>query len=296
MHREYHEGLLNGQPQPALGFANVTVEFGGSSKQLRRKAVGPVTFTIPAQTFVSVVGPSGCGKSTLLNVASALLSPSEGRVYRRGELVTAIDPRVAYVTQESSLLPWAKVLDNVTLPLLLAGVPKSEREERAREWLYRVGLRDCETLYPGQLSGGMQKRCSIARAFVTQPEILLMDEPFGSLDAITRLSIHQELLQLCDVLVPAVLFVTHDISEAIVLSDTIIVMTGSPGTVCAEVCVEFPRPRQARDVMNAPEAGALARRIWSLLEANVGADRKLPEDILPTPQPERLYDLSGGKG
>lgn len=258
-------GATDNEPAAALEFSEVTVEFGAAAKGTLRKALGPVSFTVPARTFVSVVGPSGCGKSTLLNLASDLLAPSAGHVYRRGELVTSIDPRVAYVTQESTLLPWMKVLDNVALPLQLAGVTRREREQRAREWLQRVGLGECEKLYPGQLSGGMQKRCSIARAFVAEPEILLMDEPFSSLDAITRATIHEALLKLCEVLEPAVLFVTHDISEAIVLSDRIVVMTTGPGTVRAVLPVNIPRPRHVVEEMNRAETTTMARGIWSLL-------------------------------
>lgn len=187
--------MSNNQRAPhseALRFDHVTLEFPGS----RRPAIEDVSFQVERGRFVAVIGPSGCGKSTILNLAAGLLAPTLGRVHFDGEPVTGVNSEAAYVTQQANLLPWLSVRANIGLALKFRKVPKDEREERVAHWVKVVGLTGFEDHYPRELSGGMQKRCAIARALIYNPSIVLMDEPFGPLDAITRLKLQQDLLNL----------------------------------------------------------------------------------------------------
>jgi NitT/TauT family transport system ATP-binding protein len=254
---------------PALSFANASVAFARQSPGQTYVAVSDATFDVPREGFVAVVGPSGCGKSTLLNLAAGLLSPSTGLVHCFGRRVTGVDRRVGYITQDANLLPWLTVLDNVALPLKLAGIGRAEREERARDWIERVGLGGFERFFPMQLSGGMQKRCSIARTLVYGPDVLLMDEPFGPLDAMTRIQLQQELLALWERDRKAVLFVTHDLAEAIALADTIVVMTHRPGRIKAVVPVPLPRPRDVGAIHAVPGFGELFGELWELFKSEI---------------------------
>ncbi len=236
-----------------------------------RTAVQEVDLSIAQNSFVSIVGPSGCGKSTLLNVVSGLIGPSRGTVRCLGEPVSGVDLRVGYVTQDSNLLPWLTVMANVALPLKFAGVAdKKEREQRARFWLERVGLSAWADHYPRQLSGGMQRRCAIARSFIYGPQVLLMDEPFGAVDAMTRVVLQQELLDLWEREPKTILFVTHDLGEAIALSDAVVVMTGAPGRVRAVVDVELKRPRNVAGVVEEAEFAELHNRLRAYLEEDPG--------------------------
>lgn len=206
-------------------------------------AVDGVSFEIGEGAFTSIVGPSGCGKSTLLKIIGGLLAPSKGRVHHLGLEPGQKRPSLGMVFQEAVLLPWRTVLQNVVLPLEIAGSPRESAETRAREMISLVGLAGFEKSYPSELSGGMQQRASIARSLVHDPRLLLMDEPFGALDAMTRESMANELQRIWAQSRKTVIFITHSIAEAVFLSDQIIVMSGRPSRIVEIVDVRLPRPR-----------------------------------------------------
>jgi NitT/TauT family transport system ATP-binding protein len=249
----------------ALRFEQVTLEFSGS----RRPAIRDVAFTVGQGKSVAVIGPSGCGKSTILNLAAGLLAPTWGEVYYGGEPVTGVNSDAAYVTQQANLLPWLTVRANIGLALKFRKVPREEREERIARWIKLVGLTGFENHYPRELSGGMQKRCSIARALIYAPSIVLMDEPFGPLDAMTRLKLQQELLNLWDEQRGTLVFVTHDLNEAIYLADEVIVMSGGPGTVRRILSVPFARPRSIGSLVESPEFAELYNDLWSMFKSEL---------------------------
>jgi len=195
--------------------------------------------------FVSVLGPSGCGKTTLLNIISGLFKPEAGKLYLNGEEVANGQGQVAYMQQKDLLLPWRTALDNAALGLELQGTSKEVSRQEARELFERFGLRGFERRYPQELSGGMRQRVALIRTLLTKKELLLLDEPFGSLDAMTRSVLHSSLLQLWQDFKKTILFVTHDLEEAILLSDRIYVFTARPAQVKAIIEVPLPRPRQS---------------------------------------------------
>ncbi len=207
------------------------------------RALDRVDFTVAAGEFVALLGPSGCGKSTLLNLVAGFEPLTEGRLTFDGGGVSRPGPDRGVVFQEASLMPWLTVWDNVVFGPQVQKVPRSEYEPRAREMLRLMGLEQFHQALPVQLSGGMRQRVGIARALVMQPKALLMDEPFGALDAQTRLSMQELLLDVWQTLKTTVLFVTHDIDEAILLADRICVMTSRPGRITREIPVDLPRPR-----------------------------------------------------
>ena len=220
-------------------------------------ALDGIDFDIASREFVGIVGPSGCGKSTLLRCVGGLIAPSVGEVRIGGDVVTEPDPRIGYVFQQAVLLPWRRVLDNVMLPFEISGRATTENRAKALEVLEMVGLSEYLNHRPGELSGGMQQRVSVARALVVEPSILLMDEPFGALDAQTRDSMNVELLRIWHESQTTVVFVTHDIGEALFLSDRVMVMSVRPGRVQDVIDVALPRPRTFTEV----EAD---ERFWTL--------------------------------
>ena len=209
------------------------------------KALGGISFSVDQGEFVSIVGPSGCGKSTLMRCLSGLMAPTSGNVSMEGETVTAVPKDLTLVFQDysRSLYPWLRVADNVEFPLKGRGLPKAERQERVGQALADVGLTGHETKYPRQLSGGMQQRVAIARALAYQPAMLLMDEPYASVDAQTRESLEDMLLDVWDRRNKTVLFVTHDIDESVYLADRVLVLSKGPSQVIADLAVDIPRPR-----------------------------------------------------
>ena len=210
------------------------------------QALLPLDLAVHEGEFVTLLGPSGCGKSTLLKMVAGLLQPSAGRVLLWGQPLAAVSPaqrRLGFVFQDATLMPWASVLTNVRLPLDLAGVPRSEADARVRTALAGVGLARFEAALPRELSGGMQMRVSIARGLVTEPTLLLMDEPFGALDEITRNRLDADLLALWKARGLTVLFVTHSIHEAVFLSTRVLVMAARPGRIVADVAINEPFPR-----------------------------------------------------
>ena len=212
------------------------------------QALLPVNLTVQEGEFITLLGPSGCGKSTLLKMVAGLLAPSDGRLLLWRKPVQQIEStghRLSFVFQEATLMPWASVMTNVRLPLDLAGVPRAQAEARVREALKMVGLEKFETNLPRELSGGMQMRVSIARGLVTEPTLLLMDEPFGALDEITRNRLDSDLLDLWQARKLTVIFVTHSIYEAVYLSNRVVVMAARPGRIVDEVVIDEPYPRSA---------------------------------------------------
>lgn len=249
----------------ALRFERVGLEFPGS----HRPAIEDVSFQVGRGKFVAVIGPSGCGKSTILNLAAGLLAPTEGEVYFGGERVTAVNSEAAYVTQQANLLPWLSVKGNIGLALKFRKVAKEEQDERIARWVRLVGLTGFEDHYPRELSGGMMKRCAIARALIYDPSIVLMDEPFGPLDAITRLKLQQELLNLWEEQHGTLVFVTHDLNEAIYLADEVVVMSSGPGSVRRVLPVPFERPRSIGSLVDSPEFAELYTDLWSLFQSEL---------------------------
>jgi ABC-type nitrate/sulfonate/bicarbonate transport system ATPase subunit len=230
--------------QAAISFAQVWKSFSASDGS-PLEVLHDVSFDVPSGQIVAILGPSGSGKSTLLNMAAGLLQPDRGRVILRGQETTgAVDwSRVGYMFQDDRLLPWRVAVKNVSLALEAGSVPAPERKERARAGLALVGLADFAETYPHQLSGGMRSRVALARSLVTEPDILLMDEPFSRLDAQTRGAMHRELLRIQELRRMTILFVTHDVEEAVVLADHIVVLSARPGRVRQRVAVPFGHPR-----------------------------------------------------
>jgi NitT/TauT family transport system ATP-binding protein len=219
--------------------------------------------------FCAVVGPTGCGKSTTLSLITGLAAPSAGAVRIGGKPVTGIDPRIGFVFQADAVFPWKSVLENVAAGPLYRGERKARAYERAMEWIRRVGLVRFEHHYPHQLSGGMRKRVALAQTFINEPEILLMDEPFSALDVQTRTLMQDELLQLWSANGASVVFVTHDIEEAIALADKVFVLTSGPATVKASYDIDLPRPRDVAQARYTPRFIELSRQIWSDLRSEV---------------------------
>jgi NitT/TauT family transport system ATP-binding protein len=234
-------------------------------------AIEDLTFDVRAGEFISIVGPSGCGKTTALRIMDALVSSDGGRVVINGTAVTEPRPECGFIFQDFGLYPWRTVAANVEFGLELRGMDAVERREQARSYIDLVGLKGFERHYPHQLSGGMQQRVGIARTLAIKPEILLMDEPFGSLDALTRRIMQFELLRILDSQNPTTaVFVTHDLEEALLLSDRVLVMTRRPGRCKEIVDVPFERPR-TDVVVDSPEFIELRRHLWeSLREEQTG--------------------------
>ncbi|MDQ0394363.1 ABC transporter ATP-binding protein [Labrys monachus] len=255
-----------------VDFQSVGVKFKATGGHGDVLALDDVSLTLAEGEFVSLVGPSGCGKSTLLRVAADLLAPSSGRATVAGQSPKAARLRrdIGFVFQDSALLEWRTILANVMLPLELQGVRHAEREKRALELIRLVGLAGFERAYPRQLSGGMRQRASIARAMSTAPKVLLMDEPFGALDQITRDRLNMELLELSQRQRMTVLFVTHSIREAILLSDRVVVMSPRPGRIRSILAIDLARPRHLA-VRNDPKFIALAQEGLAELEGGFEA-------------------------
>ncbi|MFE4950105.1 ABC transporter ATP-binding protein [Leifsonia sp. NPDC056665] len=233
-------------------------------------AIRDVTLTVEPGQFCAIVGPTGCGKSTTLAQVSGLERPSGGSVSVGGRIVDGITSGVSYMFQADSLFPWKTVLANVMIGPTLLGTPKKEATALAMDWLRRVGLAGFEDRYPHQLSGGMRKRVAMAAALINNPRILLMDEPFGALDVQTKAIMQTELLTLWEELRPSVLFITHDLDEAVALSDRVVIMTSSPGTVKDIFDIDLPRPRgNVQEIRHEEKFLDIQGRIWESLRDEV---------------------------
>lgn len=250
--------------QPAIAFRGVAKRFPNYT------AVESIDLTVQAGTFLSVVGPSGCGKSTLLNIAAGLMSPSGGVIEIFGQPLGGINRKAGYMFQQDALLPWKTVLGNILLGPTLARVDAQQAAESARNWIRRVGLEGFADHYPHQLSGGMRKRAAMAQTWITNPQIILMDEPFGALDVHTRLRMETEILTLWAETKKTVMFVTHDLEEAISLSDEVVVLSAGPASrVVGRYSVDLERPRNLIDIKTDPRFTAIYGSIWRDLRTEV---------------------------
>ncbi|MFI1093710.1 ABC transporter ATP-binding protein [Streptomyces sp. NPDC020917] len=273
---------------PGTGAAapsNARIEISGLTKRFLTPAgevftaLQGVSFTVEPGQFCAVVGPTGCGKSTTLSMVSGLDRPSEGSVRVGGREVNGITDGVSFMFQTDALLPWKTVLGNVLMGPVFRKVPKQQAQTSARDWLRRVGLAGFEDRYPHQLSGGMRKRVAMAAALINEPRILIMDEPFGALDVQTKAIMSTELLSLWEQIRPSVVFITHDLDEAVALADRVVVMTSGPGSVKAVFDIDLPRPRgSVQEIRFQPRFIELQQQIWETLREEV----------------ERAYALTAG--
>ena len=258
---------------PALALEDVTCRFAGRDGGAPYTAVASTTLRVAAGEFVSVVGPTGCGKSTLLNVAAGLLAPSSGVVDIYGERLVAangVNRRAGYMFQADALMPWRTGIDNVIAGLEFRGVSRAEARRQGDDWLRRVGLAGFGDRYPHQMSGGMRKRLALAQTLILSPDILLMDEPFSALDVQTRQLMENELLALWAEDRKSVLFITHDLEEAIALSDRVVVLSAGPGThPIGDFRIDLPRPRDVSEIRMTPAFLALHKEIWSAMKEEV---------------------------
>jgi NitT/TauT family transport system ATP-binding protein len=254
---------------PAIELRGVTKRFTTPSGSVYT-ALKDLDIQVAPGEFCAIVGPTGCGKSTTLTLISGLERPSVGHVTVHGENVSGITPGVGFVFQTDAVLPWKSVLDNVAIGPRFRGTPKAKANLAARDWLRRVGLAGFEDRFPHQLSGGMRKRVALAQSLINEPAILLMDEPFSALDVQTRAIMSNELLSLWDLTRPAVVFVTHDLEEAIALADKVVVLTAGPGgTVKATFDIDLPRPRVVQEIRFEPRFVDLYHQIWEALRSEV---------------------------
>ncbi len=237
----------------------------GKTSSIPLAVLGPLTFSIAAGEFVCLVGPSGCGKSTLIRVLAGLLAPTQGEALLDNQPIQTPSRRVALMFQDANLMPWRSVIDNIALPLELAGVSKDERHDAAARLLPRLGLSEFALAYPGELSGGMAQRVALGRVLIQRPDVLLLDEPFGALDALTREQVSADLLNLWTQERQTVLMVTHDINEAVLLADRVLVMSRRPGQIRADIRVNLPRPRSLSDTYRA-DFGEIAQQVRAQIE------------------------------
>jgi NitT/TauT family transport system ATP-binding protein len=237
-------------------------------------ALETIDLTIERGEFVTLVGPSGCGKSSLLTLVSGLSAPSAGRIRINGRGISGTDRDVGFITQQDNLFPWRTLADNVALALEISGMPAAERRREANRWIKRVGLEGFEQAYPHQLSGGMRQRANIIRTLIYEPSVILMDEPFGPLDAQTRLSLQALLLSIWETQRSTVLFVTHDLTEAIALADRVVLMSARPGRIVRADRVDIPRPRDIFYMHDLPEFRRLYDALWHELAAQLDDFRR----------------------
>ena len=253
----------------AVRFRGVTIEF-PLARGGRYPAVAATDLAVGAHEFVAIVGPTGCGKSTLLNVAAGLLAPSSGSIWVLGAPLAGVSTRAGYLFQQDAVMPWKTARDNVAIGLEVAGVARERALEQAQAWLERVGLRAFGDRYPHQLSGGQRKRVGLAQVLIRDPKILLMDEPFGPLDAQTRQIMGNLLLELWARDRKAVLFVTHDLEEAIALADRVVIMSAGPAArIIGDYAIDLARPRDASEVRLIPRFHELHKAIWTQLKDEV---------------------------
>jgi NitT/TauT family transport system ATP-binding protein len=262
-----------GMSDCVLAFDAIGQDFPSPGERTTIQVLDGISFEVDRGKFVAVIGPSGCGKSTLLQMAAGLLVPTRGAVRHRGRKVTSVNTEVGFVPQQAQLFPWKTLAENVELPLLLRGVPAAERGERVARVLGSVGLDGFERHFPGQLSGGMQKRGSIARTLIYRPDIMLMDEPFGALDAQTRMVMQNDLQKLALEAAATIVFVTHDITEAVLLADHVVVLSQRPARLLANVPIDLPRPRNMFEPFRNPGFEAAYDAVWTRFRSQLDTGR-----------------------
>lgn len=273
MHRASPEGTSSTTDTPVVEFKNAEVTYPG--RYVTRPAVIDVDLTVNKGEFVCIVGPSGCGKSTLLHVCSGLLKISGGDFHYLGKEWKKLHPGIGYVTQRETLLPWKSVLGNIALPLKLAGVGRAERRERATEMALSVGLGDWLDRFPRELSGGMRQRVQLGRTLVTEPTLLLMDEPFGALDAVLRVRMQEFLKSRIAGTDLTTIFVTHDLNEALTLGDSVVAMAGAPGTIDQiDNLDDLPRGVSPVELRQSPAYAEHEARLWKVIAGHLSDDGK----------------------
>jgi len=255
------------QSLPVLSLKNISKRFFARERVIN--AVQRISLDVASGEFVTMVGPSGCGKSTILNIVSGLMRPTKGTVELDGRPVHGVTREVGYVTQQPNLMPWRTLIDNVSFPLQIAGVAKSERNDRAAELIAMVGLAGFEKSYPHELSGGMRQRANIVRTLIYAPKVMLMDEPFGPLDAQTRVVLQDQLLEIWSRTGVTIVFITHDLHEAIGLGDRVVLMSARPGRIIRVDKFVMSRPRDVFRMHDSGEFRALYDTIWEELECQV---------------------------
>lgn len=267
---------MSGEPVSRVCARDTIIELKQVTKAFNTRgksalALDTVDLAVREQEFVALVGPSGCGKSTVLNMLAGLMAPSSGQVTYRGAPVHGANRRVGYMTQKDTLLPWRTVEDNigVAFELRCRASERQNRADRLREIIDLVGLKGFEKHYPSEISGGMRKRAALARMLIYEPETLLLDEPFGALDAQLKIIMQQELLRITRMRNMTVVFVTHDLAEAVTLADRVIVFSGRPGCIRAERLVQADEPRDVVGMRFTPQFGALAEDLWNELKDDV---------------------------
>ena len=276
---------LRSDTVPALSVSNIRHYFAPVGSPRPFLALDDISLEIPPSSFVSLVGPSGCGKSTLLRVFAGLILPTSGEAALMGEPIRGPDARKGMVFQEDAVFPWLTVQKNVEFGPQVRGVGAAERHRIAHNWIELVGLSGFEKAYPRELSGGMRKRVDLARVYASDPEVLLMDEPFGALDALTKLRLQDELLRLWEQSRKTVVFVTHDLDEAVYLSDTVVVMAARPGRIASIHHIDIPRPR-GFDTRGTGHFTALSHRLWAEIQK---LDAEAPR------QPATVSELQNAK-
>jgi NitT/TauT family transport system ATP-binding protein len=261
-------------PDAVIELRGITKTYAVADREV--SALERVDLRVPQDAFVSLIGPSGCGKSTILKLVTGLTPATAGTLTFRGRPLRGINTQIGYITQDHNLYPWLTLRENVEFPLLARGLPPAERARRVDELIKLVGLSGFETAYPHELSGGMQKRGAIIRTLIYDPDVIVMDEPFGPLDAQTRLIMQQELLDLWARRRKTILFVTHDLNEAITLSDQVVVMTRRPGKIKAIFDVPLARPRDVFTIHESVEFHDQYRRIWHAFRDEIHARKRDP--------------------
>ncbi len=256
---------------PALALEQVSCTFASRDDPSERyTALRDTTLMVGEGEFVSLVGPTGCGKSTLLNIAAGLLEPSSGAVTVFGARLSGVNARAGYMFQADALMPWRNTMENIIAGLEFRGVPAAQARERGVDWLQRVGLEGFEKRYPHQLSGGMRKRVALAQMLILDPQILLMDEPFSALDVQTRQLMENELLELWSADRKSVVFITHDLEEAISLADRVVVLSAGPGShPIGDYAIDLPRPRDVAEIRLTPQFIELHAKIWHAMKDEV---------------------------
>lgn len=252
-----------------LVFDKIGQDFRSPNQQANVRVLDGIDFEVDRGKFIAVIGPSGCGKSTLLQMAAGLLIPTRGAVHHRGRKISSVNTEVGFVPQQAQLFPWKTLSENVELPLILRGVAADERRRRVADALRAVGLAGFEHHFPNQLSGGMQKRGSIARTLVYRPDVILMDEPFGALDAQTRMVMQSDLQALAMEAGATVIFVTHDITEAVLLADNVIVLSQRPSRLLANIPIDLPRPRNMFESFKNPGFEAAYDAVWTEFRSQI---------------------------